>query len=149
MGNADQNPPSKIEQVTFAAETARHYGAIRFSMFTVFSTIAGALLLFPFTAGGSAFLHSYSPCELHARLLGIVGLLTSALFALAEYRISRLVVFYQEQAFDPALFPKPPGHDHWRWITPLIMLSPPLVCAIFWLLFLLGAVDTPLIKSGG
>ncbi len=150
MCTPTQSGLNVTDQVKLAAETAKHYGTIRFSMFTVFTTIAGALLLFPFTSGGSAFLHACgSQCCLYSGLLGSVGLITSVLFALAEYRISRLVVFYQEKAFDATLFPEPPWHKMWSWVVPLIMLSPPLVSVVFWLLFLFGVVDTPILKSNG
>ena len=149
MANLIKNNSSKhafatIDKVMLAVETAKHYGSMRFTMFTVFTTIAGAFLFFPFTEGGSAFLHRCgTECSFNAALLGWTGLFISALFVLAELRISWLVVIYQEKAFCPSLYPEPSGHKFWRLFIPFIMFMPAFICALFWALFLKGIIITP------
>lgn len=128
-----------------AAETARHYGNMRFSMFTVFTTISGALLAFPFLSGGSAFVHA-SPLNLHA--LCFVGVLTSVLFTLAQYRISHLVVFYQEHAHDLNALPLPLEHHFWKWMILLAMLVPSAVTLSFWALLYLEVLVLPVFGGG-
>jgi len=94
----------ELARARIAGETARHYGTMRFAMFTVFSAVLGALLAFAFSQGGSLFL-AHAPYRVG---LGVVGLVLSVLFLLAEYRISTLVTFYQEEAFTAgALAPSP------------------------------------------
>lgn len=127
-----------------AAETARHYGSMRFTMFTVFTSIAGALLVFPFTVGGSSFLlMSLS----NRNMLAYAGIATSFLFALAEYRVSRLVVYYQENAEHEGAYKLPPGHLFWKWVVMLVMLCPPIISGIFWVAYLCGQVQLPRIAA--
>ena len=125
---------------TIAAETARHYGNMRFTMFTVFTTIAGALLVFPFTAGGSAFL---TLSLFNRELVGYAGLATSVLFALSEYRMSRLVMFYQDKAIEAAALAEPGFHWIWKWVIMVVMLCPPIIAGVFWGMYLCGHVTLP------
>lgn len=76
------------------AETAEYYGKMRFAMFTVFTTITIALLHFVFSETSTRFL------EVPYQRIGIsiCGIILSVLFALAQYRISFLVIFYQDKA---------------------------------------------------
>lgn len=112
-------------------ETANHYGNMRFAMFTVFTAIIGALLMFPFSADHSAFLK----VNFHKYLFSFVGFVLSLLFGLSQHRISSLVIFYQEAAFDDNKFKKPVGHECWKYIAQLTMLSPYMFSTLFWILF--------------
>jgi hypothetical protein len=122
---------------TTEGETARHYGNMRFAMFTVFTAITGALLTFPFSVGGTAFLSVWH----HKVLLCVVGIILAVLFALAEYRISYLVTFYQEAAFKSKSLPEPVNHYFWKKVVVLTMVVPYVFAAMFWILFAIGALD--------
>ncbi|WP_028311594.1 hypothetical protein [Derxia gummosa] len=123
-----------------AAQTARHYGAMRFTMFTVFTTISGALLAAPFTAGGAAFAHA-GPRNL--LVLCVAGGLTSLLFGLLEWRVSQLLAHYQRRAHELGALPLPPGHGVWRWVALAAMLLPSLVTGAFWWLLWRGWLVLP------
>ena len=121
------------------AETARHYGNMRFAMFTVFTAITGALLVFPFASANAPFL----AVPLHKFLLSMVGASLSALFALAECRVSYLVTFYQEVAFNSKSLAMPSGHAFWKWIVTLTMTLPYLFTFVFWILYGLSVINVP------
>ena len=129
-----------LEAAKLAGETARHYGTMRFTMFTVFTTVAAALIAVPFTQGGSLFVHAN---EFQLWLLCAAGLATSLLFGLAEYRISYLVVFYQRAAYDQGALPGPCGHRRWSLVVGFVMLLPSILTAAFWLLLLTGRIVAP------
>jgi hypothetical protein len=114
-------------------------------MFTVFSAVTGALIAFPFSAAGSAFL-SVADAPHHKVFLGITGVLLSCFFVAAEWRISYLVTFYQEKAFNAHDFPKPDGHSSWKTIVALTMILPYLLSAAFWMFYLGGSIFIPTIK---
>ena len=132
--------PPGLEAAKLAGETARHYGTMRFTMFTVFTTVAAALIAVPFTQGGSLFVHAN---EFQLWVLCTAGLATSLLFGLAEYRISYLVVFYQRVAYEEGALPTPCGHQGWALVVGFIMLLPSLLTAAFWLLLLTGRIVAP------
>lgn len=117
-------------------ETANHYGNMRFAMFTVFTAIVGALIAFPFSPDHQAFLQSCGS----RYLLSFVGIVFSILFGLSQHRISQLVIFYQEAAFESGAIKKPNGHGCWKIIATLTMLSPYILSGVFWLLFAFGAI---------
>lgn len=127
-----------------AAQTARHYGNIRFSMFTVFTTISGALLAFPFLSGGSAFVHA-SPNNFAA--LCLVGAITSIFFGLSEFRISELVIFYQERADNLGAIGLHPKHGYWKRIIMLVMLAPSIVTFLFWTMVYLDCLVLPVVTG--
>lgn len=117
-------------------ETANHYGNMRFAMFTVFTAIVGALLAFPFSVDRNEFL--LINCNRY--LLSSVGIAFSVLFGLSQHRISHLVTFYQEAAFDSGILKRPESHNCWKTVANLTMLSPYIFSGIFWILFALGVV---------
>jgi len=117
-------------------ETANHYGNMRFAMFTVFTVIVGALMAFPFSAEHKIFIDN----ERNRLFLSAVGFTLSVLFGLSQHRISCLVIFYQEAAFNETNFKKPDGHKCWKYIAQLTMLSPYFFSALFWLIFAFGGV---------
>ncbi|WP_304032770.1 hypothetical protein [Methyloversatilis discipulorum] len=131
--------PLELARARIAGETARHYGTMRFAMFTVFSAVLGALLAFAFSQGGSLFL-GHPPYRVG---LGVVGLLLSVLFLLAEYRISTLVTFYQEEAFAAGALAPSPDHDNWKDVVLVTMLAPYALSAVFWLLAIFGLIVFP------
>lgn len=131
--------PLELARARIAVETARHYGTMRFAMFTVFSAVLGALLAFAFSQGGSLFL-AHAPYRVG---LGVAGLVLSVLFLLAEYRISTLVTFYQEEAVKAGALPASPGHDDWKGLVLITMLAPYALSAVFWLLAILGLIVFP------
>jgi hypothetical protein len=139
---APGGPPADtdLETAKLAGETARHYGTMRFTMFTVFTTVAAALIAVPFTPGGSQFVHA---SEFQLEVLCIAGLATSVLFGLAEARISYLVVFYQRAAYGRNALPEPWGHRVWSFVVGFIMLLPSILTAAFWLLLLTGRIVAP------
>jgi hypothetical protein len=117
-------------------ETANHYGNMRFAMFTVFTAIVGALLAFPFSPDHLTFLQS----NCNRYLLSFVGFAFSVLFGFAQHRISNLVIFYQEAAFDSGALKKPEGHNCWKKLANLTMLSPYIFSGLFWALFAFGVI---------
>lgn len=129
----------ELARARIAVETARHYGTMRFAMFTVFSAVLGALLAFAFSQGGSLFL-AHAPYRVG---LGVAGLVLSVLFLLAEYRISTLVTFYQEEAVKAGALPASPGHDEWKGVVLVTMLAPYALSAVFWLLAICGLIVFP------
>jgi hypothetical protein len=133
-------PSPALESAKLAGETARHYGLMRFTMFTVFTTVAAALIAVPFTTGGSLFVHENG---FQRGLLCTAGIATSLLFGLAEYRISYLVVFYQRAAYAQQALPAPEGHAGWSLVVGFIMLLPSLLTGVFWLLLALGLLVVP------
>ncbi|MBT9518961.1 MAG: hypothetical protein IV112_19945 [Methyloversatilis discipulorum] len=135
---SDRDDPELV-RARIAVETARHYGTMRFAMFTVFSAVLGALLAFAFSQGGSLFL-AHAPYRVG---LGVAGLVLSVLFLLAEYRISTLVTFYQEEAVKAGALPASPGHDDWKGLVLITMLAPYALSAVFWLLAILGLIVFP------
>ncbi len=137
MCSERDNP--ELARARIAGETARHYGTMRFAMFTVFSAVLGALLAFAFSQGGSLFL-AHAPYRVG---LGVVGLLLSVLFLLAEYRISTLVTFYQEEAFTAGALAPSPDHDDWKGVVLVTMLAPYALSAVFWLLAIFGLIVFP------
>ncbi len=141
MNTTQASNPTVLSE---AAQTARHYGNIRFSMFTVFTTISGALLAFPFLNGGSAFVHA-SPHNFAA--LCLVGALTSVFFGLSEFRISELVIFYQMRADNLGAISLPPKHGCWKTIIMLVMLAPSIVTFLFWVMVYLGCLVLPVVTG--
>lgn len=137
MSGEHENP--RLELARIAGETARHYGTMRFAMFTVFSAVLGALLSFAFSQGGTLFI-AHAP---HRVGLAAVGLVLSLLFLLAELRISRLVTFYQEAAYAAGALPRPPGHERWKGVVVLTMVAPYAFSAVFWLLAGCGLIVFP------
>lgn len=125
-----------------SSEVARHYGNMRFAMFTVFSAVTGALIAFPFSAAGSAFL-LVPDAPHHKILLSLAGIVLSAFFTAAEWRISFLVSFYQEAAFNDRDFPEPDGHPNWKIVVTLTMILPYLLSLAFWVLYLGGCIVIP------
>ena len=119
------------------AETARHYGNMRFAMFTVFTTITGALLSFAFSDSSNIFLSI--PCQRIG--IGIFGIILSVFFALAQQRISTLVVFYQEEAFGVNALAKPEGHSAWSFLASATMILPFIAAFIFWSLLAFDLVQ--------
>ncbi len=117
---------------------------MRFTMFTVFTAVVGALMAAPFTEGGSQFIHA---APLHKYLLCAAGVLAGLFFGLSEFRISRLVIFYQEAAFGLGALPQPPGHSRWRKVVGLTMLLPSALTVVFWLLLGYGVISVPLLKG--
>jgi hypothetical protein len=140
-------PPAGLAdpiRAQIAAQTAQHYGVLRFTMFTVFTTIAGALLAFPFTVGGSKFI---ALAPINAQALAWAGMATSVLFAAAEFRMSCLVVEYQKQAANAQAYDLPDWHDWWKWLIGLVMLCPPLIAGAFWVGFLRGMITLPVLTG--
>lgn len=135
---SDRDNP-ELARARIAGETARHYGTMRFAMFTVFSAVLGALLAFAFSQGGSLFL-AHAPYRVG---LSVAGLVLSVLFLLAEYRISTLVTFYQEEAVKAGALPASPGHDDWKGLVLVTMLAPYALSAVFWLLAIFGLIVFP------
>jgi hypothetical protein len=119
-------------------DMARHYGNMRFAMFTVFTAIVGALILIPLSKDRAALV-SASPQKW---LLAAAGISMSLGFLAAELRISRLVAFYQEAAFN-RYFRRPRGHGLWVWLVPLVMILPYVFSILFWVLFLCGYIKLP------
>lgn len=117
-------------------DTASHYGNMRFAMFTVFTAIVGALLAFPLSSEHYKFLQNSWNCY----LLSLVGFAFSVLFGLSQHRISHLVIFYQEAAFESGALKKPENHDCWKYLANLTMLLPYIFSGLFWILFALGIV---------
>ena len=117
-------------------ETANHYGNMRFAMFTVFTAIVGALLAFSFSPDRAEFLK----VDFHRYLFSAVGFILSLLFGLSQHRISFLVIFYQDAAFDNKTLKKPDGHEYWKYIAGFTMLSPYIFSALFWVFFAFGRI---------
>lgn len=116
---------------------ANHYGNMRFAMFTVFTTILGALIAFPFTNEHKVFISSDSL----RYLFSFVGLVFSLFFGFSQHRISYLVDYYQVKALSPKQL-LPDDHKKWKCIANTTMLLPFITSFLFWLLFAYGAFNT-------
>lgn len=128
-----------VADASILARTAAHYGTMRFAMFTVFTAISGTLIAFPFSEGSGAFLQE----PLHRSLLSAVGMTLSFFFAMAEYRVSQLVVFYQQAAHVNGQLPLQGEHDLWKHVVLITMLLPYLFAFLFWALYANGTVMVP------
>ena len=116
------------------AETAKHYGNMRFAMFTVFTTITIALLHFVFSETSTRFL-----ADPYQRIgISVCGIVLSVLFSLAQYRISFLVVFYQKKAYRARALAVPDGHGRWAYVVCLTMMFPFIAAFVFWILLAFG-----------
>lgn len=126
-----------------ASETARHYGNMRFAMFTVFTAILGALVGFVFSKTGAAFIHV---CH-QKQLVSAAGIALSIMFGLAEIRISQLVTFYQEASFRAGALPGPKHRDVWGWIVLLTMLLPYALSLTFWVMLASGHIAVAVVTG--
>ena len=133
------NPTHDLELAKLAGENARHYGTMRFAMFTVFSAVLGALASFGFSESGSRFVAHPVPLL----CLCIIGFTLSVLFMLAEYRVSELVVLYQDAAYQAKALPEPPANDFWKSVVVVTMTAPYFFSAMFWVLVAFGVVGFP------
>lgn len=120
------------------AEMARHYGNLRFAMFTVFTAILGALIFLSLDKDRAALML----LEPLRSLLSSAGVLMSVGFLLAEIRVSRLVTHYQDAAFGSKLS-KPDYHKLWSYLTLTIMSLPYLFSLIYWALYWTGCLQVP------
>lgn len=120
------------------AEMARHYGNLRFAMFTVFTAVLGALIFLSLDKDRAALM-LLEPLK---SLLSLAGVLMSVGFLLAEIRVSRLVTHYQDAAFSSEIS-KPDCHKFWSWLTPAIMSLPYLFSLLFWGLYWVGCLPVP------
>lgn len=123
---------------------ALHYGTMRFSMFTVFSAVVGATLLFAFSEGARAFF-AMPGGDVLKHAYAFACLLLCILFTLAELRITYLVSYYQDKAFKApgSAFHEPCGHAVWSYVVALTMIAPYLFSAVFWCAVLTDGVFLP------
>lgn len=120
---------------TDASEIARHYGNMRFAMFTVFTAILGALIMIPLDKDR---LPLVATGNVHW-LLGIAGIAMSLGFAAGEARIAYLVHFYQKKATSfhtGCLGPQ----AVWGWMVCTVMVLPYVFAIAFWIIFLCGGL---------
>lgn len=120
---------------TDASEIARHYGNMRFAMFTVFTAIVGALIMIPLDKDR---LPLVATGDVH-RLLGIAGIVMSLGFSFGEARIAYLVHFYQEkaQSFHTGDLRR---QTCWGWAVCAVMILPYVFSTVFWIIFLCGGL---------
>ena len=126
-------PPDAHE----ASEIARHYGNIRFAMFTVFTAIVGGMVMIPLDHDR---LKLVSTGDIRW-LLAVAGIAMSVGFAVAEFRVAYLVSFYQKKAaaFHIGTDSGKLGHQMlWGGVVVLIMILPYLCSIAFWITFLCG-----------
>ncbi|OAI25082.1 MULTISPECIES: hypothetical protein [Methylomonas] len=145
MRDFRRNPKSEPTGTagTGASETARHYGNMRFAMFTVFTAILGALVGFVFSKAGSAFVHL---C--HQKLLvTIAGIALSVMFGLAEIRISQLVTHYQEASFSAGVLQPPKYRLFWGWVVLITMLLPYALSLTFWIMLAMEYITIPIVSG--
>lgn len=129
-------------QMTHDAENARHYGNMQFAMFTVFTTICGALMGLVFSEGGRIFVSI--PCQ--RVLFSACGMVLSLYFIIAQARVTYLIHFYQEKAFSACEGDtKPNGHEHWKFIAHALVL-PYLMTLAFWFLVALNVITVNVLK---
>lgn len=121
-------------------ELVKHYGNMRFAMFTVFSAILGGLISFPFSEGGRLFFTSYPQLR---PPLGISGLVLSLLFTFAELRIAYLLYIYQSQLYEHSALPKPRAPLFWAFFAAATMAAPLVIAALFWLSYWLSDLSIP------
>lgn len=116
-----------------AQNNARHYSALRFAMFSIYSVISGALLSvdpgkamkIPSGAGLFAF-----------RVFALALVVT---FGLLEWRVATLVAFYQERANELSSREKDElheKHERWKWAIPRLMVVPFVLAGLLWLALL-------------
>ncbi|MDI1260278.1 hypothetical protein [Aquabacterium sp.] len=138
MSNADQSTELTASEVV---QLVTHYGNMRFAMFTVFSAILGALISFPFSAGGQVFFRDYPQFR---ALLGISGLVLSLMFTLAEGRIACLLYVYQHDLYTRSEALKPGWNIFWAFFASITMAAPLVLSALFWLSYWLSDLQIPL-----
>ena len=124
----------EMKEMSQNSEMARHYGNLRFAMFTIFTAITGTLILLPLDKDRGALIAA-NPQRC---LVALSGIILSIGFILAEWRMSWLVAFYQEKSFTESELSKPDCHDRWKIFILIIMVLPYLLSIFFWTLFLLG-----------
>jgi hypothetical protein len=116
--------------------TARHYSNLRFAMFTVFTTILAALVGLELRQYASPPPAAVPPSLV--LFFRIASLTLAFLFGLAQWRVSDLIVFYQEESANirnqlPLLtLPLPTGHQDWKYLARPVMLAPFFLACIFW-----------------
>ena len=126
----DENIRLSFEQT---CETARHYSNLRFAMFTVFTAILGGLFAVELGVVG--------PIPDGGIVIGfrIGAIILTTLFALGEWRVAMLVVFYQEEAkrFESKSaglsLPLPESHLWYKNCATWIMLAPFIMAWLFWI----------------
>lgn len=134
MPSADDNR----ECYSQACVEARHYSQLRFTMATWGIAISWGLIALVL---GKDF--QYPTVQL-AKFIPIAGMLLAFVFLSAEYRISKLVGFYQEEAqrlkleFGYTGFGLLPGHDKWKSLARVTMWVPQCFAFVFWFLRLIG-----------
>lgn len=132
--NGDNTPQaSDNDRLSFQqlCEMARHYGNMRFAMYAVFMGVTGALLAVEMGQIGKI------PIGLPINLFRIGAIIIVTCFGVAEYRVGKLVVAYQEKASSiykekGLTLPTPDGHDCWKDIVRFIMLVPLLLALGLW-----------------
>jgi hypothetical protein len=135
----DQELARQDDRLSFQelSNTARHYSALRFAMFTVFTTILAALVGLELRQYGSPP-PVVSPPPSLVLFFRIAALALAFLFGLLQWRVSDLIVFYQEESDkvgerSPRLkLPLQPGHKKWKYIIRMTMLAPFFLALFFW-----------------
>jgi len=135
----DQGLARQDDRLSFQelCNTARHYSALRFAMFTVFTTILAALVGLELRPYGSPPPAVPPPTSL-VLFFRIASLVLATLFGLLQWRVSGLIVFYQEEAAKFAQrpsrlgLPLQPRHPKWKYIVPITMLMPFILAVAFW-----------------
>jgi hypothetical protein len=144
--SSDANVENARASFTEACNLARHYSTLRFVMFSVFITITGALVTVEFDSGRR-------PADgLPLILFRMASLFLVLCFALSEWRIGQLVVFYQTKTYEfgsncghsELSVAKPMGNQFWRIAAPLLTIIPFCLVAILWLVALIFFCGAPL-----
>src|SRR6266853_4028812 len=129
LGNIAQVKRLSLGEI---CNTARHYSNLRFAMFTVFTTIMGALIGLELRQYGS-LPPALAPPRWLVMYFRFASLVLVFLFSLGQWRVSELIVQYQKKADSLSEgVPLPTRHELWSAITPVIMLAPFLLALVFW-----------------
>jgi polyferredoxin len=135
----DQEVSRQDSRVSFqeTCNAARHYSALRFATFTVFTTILAALVgldLRPYVSPAPAV----APPHSLVQSFRVAALALALLFGLLQWRVTDLIVFYQEKANNLAeqrsglQLPVPPGHKIWKYVVRVTMIAPFVLAFVFW-----------------
>jgi len=139
MPQTPEADDAKRESFLQTCETARHYGNMRFLFSTLWTVVMSGLvsvdLRFVLSTDKTTtpvFADPWPAFVFHLAALGL-----AAAFVAGEFRMSKLVVGYQEMARDnflPYGLKMVRGSETWKRIVPWVMRAPLAVAGLYFVL---------------
>ena len=139
MPQATAADDAKRELFIQSCEMARHYGNMRFLFSTLWTVVMSGLVsvdlrfVLSTEQGTTSVFAGFWP----ALAFHFAALLLACAFITGEFRMSMLVVGYQEMArdnFHPYILKMVHGSEWWKRIVPWVMTAPLIVAGIYFLL---------------